>query len=88
MTPEEFEILKAISCRDVETFLPAGGSAAQARAFDALVDTLQRMERMGWLEVRAAEQGGMVGRYQRKYVAALARCTDEGRRVLKMLGEE
>ena len=49
MTPEEFEILKVISCRDVETFLPAGGSAAQARAFDALVDTLRRMERMGWV---------------------------------------
>jgi hypothetical protein len=82
------ELLKAISCQDIETFLPAGRTAAQAKAFDALVETLQRMERMGWLEVRPAEQEGMVGRYQRKYVAAVARCTDEGRRVLKMLGEE
>ena len=88
MTPQELELLKTISCRDVETFLPTGRTAAQAHAFDALVETLQRMERMGWLEVRAAEQGAMVGRYQRKYVAAVARCTDEGRRVLKMLGED
>lgn len=87
MTPEEFEILKAISCRDVETFLPAGGSAAQARAFDALVDTLQRMSRMGWLELEVAERPAQVARYRRRYIGAVARCTDEGRRILSLLGE-
>jgi hypothetical protein len=28
VTPEELEILKAISCQDVETFLPGGPSSA------------------------------------------------------------
>jgi hypothetical protein len=45
---------KAISCRDVHTFLPAGRSAAQAKAFDDLVDVLQRMERLRWIELEAA----------------------------------
>jgi hypothetical protein len=54
--------------------------AAQARAFDALVDTLQRMRRMGWPELEVAERPAQVGRYRRRYIGAVARCTDEGRR--------
>jgi hypothetical protein len=88
VTPEELEILKAISCQDVETFLPAGPSATQAQAFDELVEVLQRMERLGWIELRfAASRSQLVGRYKRKYRGAVARCTDHGREVLRMLGE-
>jgi hypothetical protein len=87
MTPDELKLLKAISGVDVETFLPAGQSAAQASAFDALVERLQALQRLGWIELKAAEQPGTVGKYQRKYVAAIARCTDEGHRALQLLGE-
>jgi hypothetical protein len=87
MTPEELEILRALSCKDVETFLPAGRSAAQAKAFDALVERLQAMQRLGWIELEVAEKAGRVEKYQRKYIAAAARCTDEGRRALQLLGE-
>ena len=61
MTPKELEILKAISCTDVETFFPAGGSAAEAQAFDELVDWLQGLRRLGWIELEVAEQAAHVG---------------------------
>ena len=84
MTPKELEILKALSCTDVETFFPAGGSAAEAQAFDDLVDWLQGL---GWIELKVAEQAAHVGMYRRKYIAAVARCTDHGRQLERMLGE-
>jgi hypothetical protein len=87
MTPDEFEILKAISRKNVETFLPAGRSAAQAKAFDDLVERLQALKRLGWIELEVAGQSARVGKYQRTYGAAVARCTDGGRRALQLLGE-
>jgi hypothetical protein len=87
MTPEEIQLLRTLAASDVETFLPAGRNAAQAEAFDVLVEQLQRMERLGWLELKAAERPGRIGKYQRRYVAAVARCTDHGRQVLALLGE-
>jgi hypothetical protein len=87
MTPRELEILKALSCTEVETFFPAGGSAAEARSFDELVDWLQGLRRLGWIELEVAEQAAHVGKYRRKYIAAVARCTDHGRQVVQMLGE-
>jgi hypothetical protein len=87
MTPDELELLKAISGKNVETFLPAGRSAAQAKAFDELVERLQALKRLGWIELEVAAQSGRVGKYQRTYVAAVARGTDGGRRALQLLGE-
>ena len=88
MTPRELEILKVISCKDVETFLPADRTAAQVRAFDELVEVLQGMRRLGWIQIEVAKhRGRQSGRYQPQYLAAVARCTDEGRRALQMLGE-
>jgi hypothetical protein len=88
MTPQELEILKAISCKDVETFLPAGATAAQAKVFDALVEVLLAMRRLGWLEVEVAQRSTkQPGRPRGQYIAATARCTDEGRRVLSLLDE-
>jgi hypothetical protein len=88
MTPQELEILKAISCKDVETFLPAGATAAQAKVFDALVEVLPAMRRLGWLEVEVAERAtSQPGRLRGKYIAAAARCTEAGRRALRLIGE-
>jgi len=56
MTPEELELLTSISAKNVETFFPAGRSAAQGQAFDELVERLQSMERLRWIEMKAAEQ--------------------------------
>ena len=87
MTPKELEILKALSCTDVETFFPAGGSAAEAQSFDELVDWLQGLRRLGWIELEVAEQAAHVGKYRRKYIAAVARCTEHGRQALRLVGE-
>jgi hypothetical protein len=87
MTPQELEILTAISNKDVETFLPAGNSPAEAKMFDQLVEVLQGMERLRWIELEVMEKGSPIGKYQRKYVGAVARCTDSGRHVLRLLGE-
>jgi hypothetical protein len=87
MTPKELEILKALSCTDVETFFPAGGGAAEAQAFDELVDWLQGLRRLGWIELEVAEQAAHVGKYRRKYIAAVARCTEHGRQALRLVGE-
>jgi hypothetical protein len=78
MTPQELEILKAISCTEVKTFLPAGRSPGQAQTFDDLVERLQGMQRLRWIELEVAEHPGQVGKYRRKYIAAVARCTDHG----------
>jgi hypothetical protein len=87
MTPAELQILKAISGRDVSHFLPAGKTAAQARAFDELVETLQGMQRLRWIELEVAPKPGRIGSYLRKYAAAAARCTEQGRQALRLLGE-
>jgi hypothetical protein len=87
VTPEELETLKAICAREVETFLPAGPSAAQWKAFDELVKRLEALKRLGWIELEVAGQSGRVGKYQRTYIAAVARCTEQGRQSLRLLGE-
>jgi len=87
MTPEELKLLKMLSEKELETFLPAGRSAAQAQAFDELVERLESTQRLQWIEVKAAAQPGKIGKYERRYVAAVARCTEHGRQVLRLLGE-
>jgi hypothetical protein len=79
-----------ISCADqqVQTFLPAGQSAAQAKAFDELVGRLQRMQRLRCIELEVAEKPVQLGKYRRKYIAAIARCTHHGRHALRLLGEQ
>jgi hypothetical protein len=44
------------------------------------------MERLRWIELKAAERQGRVGEYQRRYIAAVARFTEHGRHVLRMVG--
>ena len=86
-TPAELRILEAISANDGETFLPAGPSAAEAQAFDELVESLQGLQRLGWIELEVSGQAGHVGTYRRKYIAAVARCTDDGRQAMRLLGK-
>jgi hypothetical protein len=86
-TPADLRILEAISGSDAETFLPAGPSAAEAQAFDELVESLQGLRRLGWIELEVSQQAGHVGTYRRKYIAAVARCTDDGRQAMRLLGK-
>jgi len=86
MTPEEIEILKGLHGTHFQAFFPTGRSIAEAEAFDALVESLQRMERNRWIDLEVSRSRMRVGYYQRKYQAAVARCTDTGREALKLHG--
>jgi hypothetical protein len=89
MTREEaeLEILKGIDRRDVQTFLPAGLDADEVRHFHELIERLQDMKRLGWIELEIAEKRSRVGKDLGNYIAAVARCTEHGRQVLRLLGE-
>jgi hypothetical protein len=87
VTPEELQLLRAISEKDLSTFVPAGQSAAQAQRFDRLVETLQTLERLGWIELQVTVRRTPRLAQRSRYVGAAARCTLHGRRVLAYLGE-
>lgn len=82
VTPEEMEILKVLRGTAFQAFFPTGRSIAAAETFDALVESLLRMQRSRWIELEVEPCNARVGYYQRKYKAAVARCTDTGREAL------
>ncbi|HEX3236173.1 MAG TPA: hypothetical protein VHR41_18420 [Gemmatimonadales bacterium] len=86
-TAEELKILKAVRETTFHPFFPTGRSIAEAEAFDVRVELLKRMQQEGWIELEVSPSRSLVGGYQRKYRAALARCTDLGREGLKSFGE-
>ncbi len=77
------EILKVLRGTDFQAFFPTGRSITAAETFDALVESLLRMQRSRWIELEVEPSKAMVGFYQRKYKAAVARSTDTGREALK-----
>ncbi|MGN6167109.1 MAG: hypothetical protein ACTHQQ_02925 [Solirubrobacteraceae bacterium] len=79
-------MLKVISERETSAFVPAGQGAAQAQRFDRLVESLLRLQRLGWITLEISARRS-VGRGRSKYVGATAQCTAEGRRVLAFIGE-
>jgi hypothetical protein len=83
VTFEEMEILKTLHGTAFQAFFPKGRSIAAAETFDALVESLLHMQRSGWIELQVEPSKAVVGYYQRKYKAAVARCTDVGREALK-----
>jgi len=88
VTPKELAVLRALSCEDVGTFLPADNSPEQLREFDELVELLYTLERCGWIELKVMKRDrGRSGRHQPRYAGAAARCTEQGREALRLLGE-
>jgi hypothetical protein len=83
VTPEEMEILKLLRGTAFQAFFPTGRSIAAAETFDSLVESLLRMQRSRWIELELEPSNAQVGYYQRRYKAAVARCTDAGREALK-----
>jgi hypothetical protein len=83
VTTEEMEILKLLSGADFQAFFPTSRSIAAAEKFDALVQSLLVMQQARWIELEVEPTKAVVGYYQRKYKAAIARCTDVGREALK-----
>jgi hypothetical protein len=90
VTPEEIQLLKAICDTGQQRFGVRRKTAAAAQVFDELVEALERMQRYGWVELEVLPAAGQQAeRYRRKYRHAVARCTEQGREVLRLLsGEE
>jgi hypothetical protein len=87
VTDEEVYFLRALCRTDQQSLLPQGTSVEQLRQFDELVESLKRMQKAGWIELEVAEGGTRkVKGYRRRYRAAAARCTEEGKRALDLLG--
>jgi hypothetical protein len=81
-------VLRALSCEAVRTFLPADNSPERLREFDDLVEILLTLERCGWIELKVMKRKrGRSGRHQPKYAGAAARCTEQGKEALRLLGE-
>ena len=68
-------------------YLPEGSSIPDLRAFDALVAMLRQWKKAGWIQLEVVRSGRTVKGYRRKYKAAAARCTRQGKEALRVLGE-
>ena len=87
MTYVEIRLLRALCRSDHKTYLPRGAAAGYLQEFDQLVETLWLMAKAGWIELKVSKTGKAVQKYHRKYRAAAARCTEQGRAALRMLGD-
>jgi hypothetical protein len=87
MTPAEVRLLKSLAQADVVTFMPEDNTAAALTRYEATVAGLKEVVKAGWVEFEAnEEQRRHRGRPRRK-LAAAARCTEQDREALRMLGE-
>jgi hypothetical protein len=66
-------------------YLPEGFSIPDLRAFDALVTILGQWKKAGWIQLEVVRSGRTVKGYRRKYTAAAARCTPQGKMALRLL---
>ncbi len=87
MTDEEITLLRALCGSDHKAYLPQGTSVEALREFDQLVATLRQWKKAGWIQLEVVRASRMVKGYRRKYRAAAARCTEQGRAALRMLGD-
>lgn len=87
MTEQEITILRALCQADHQVYSPQSSSLAALRGFDELVASLQQMKKAGWVELQVEKSGKLIRGYLRRYKAAAARCTEQGREAVRMLGE-
>ena len=66
-------------------YLPEGSSIPDLRAFDALVTMHRHWKKAGWIQLEVVQSGRTVKGYRRKYKAAAARCTQQGKEALRLL---
>jgi hypothetical protein len=61
--------------------------AALAR-FEATLESLREMQKAGWLELEVSEDKKRLrGRHRQTIRGAAARCTEQGKEALRLLGE-
>jgi hypothetical protein len=68
--------------------MPEGHTAAAQARFETTVASLKEMQKAGWVELVVTEdKKRRRGRHQQTLRGAAARCTDQSREALRMLGE-
>jgi hypothetical protein len=88
MTDAEISLLRSLAEADVVTFMPEGNTAAAVARFEATLASLRDLQKAGWVELEVAEeQKRRRGRHQETKRGAAARCTEQGREALRLLGE-
>ena len=87
MTEQEITILRALCQAGSQVYKPQSSALAALRGFDELVASLQEMKKAGWIELEVERSGKLIRGYLRRYKAAAARCTEQGREAIRMLGE-
>ena len=92
MTPEELELLKAVSAQGTLELTPKD-LAQPDPTFTRALGALRNLHRVGWVSLQLAvaassgvELGGS-GERDEEILGAVARCTAEGRRLLVILGQ-
>jgi hypothetical protein len=88
MTDAEISLLRSLAEADVVTFMPEGNTAAAVARFEATLASLRDLQKAGWVELEVAEeQKRRRGRHQETKRGATARCTEQGREALRLMGE-
>jgi hypothetical protein len=88
MTPAEITILRSLAQADVVTFMPEGTTAAALAWFETTLESLREMQKAGWVQLEVAEdKKRRRGRHRQTIRGAAARCTEQGREALRLLGE-
>jgi hypothetical protein len=89
VTEAQITLLRSLAEADVVTFIPEGNTAAAALArFEATLANLRDPQKAGWVELEVAEDlERRRGRHRQTERGAAARCTDQSREALRMLGE-
>ena len=96
MTDAEQTLLRSLAAADVVTFLPEDNSAAALATYEATVERLREMQKAGWIELEVNEDWVELEVNEEKKLhrgrpqsmrATAARCTDQGREALRLLGE-
>jgi hypothetical protein len=88
VTASEIALLRSLAEADVVTFMPEDNTAAALARFEATLRSLGDLQKAGWVELEVAEeQKRRRGRHRQTKRGAAARCTEQGREALRLLGE-
>jgi hypothetical protein len=88
VTAAEATLLRSLAQADVVTFTPETNTAAALARFEATLESLRELQKAGWVELEVAEERKRRrGRHRQTERVASARCTEQGREALRLLGD-
>jgi hypothetical protein len=88
VTDAQITLLRSLADTDVVTLMPEDNTATALARFEATLARLRDLLKAGWVELEVAEeQKRRRGRHRQTKRAVAARCTEQGRDTLRVLGE-